>query len=43
MDPHKLGRYSFIGSSPFLVFSSRGNEITITRDTEQSRLSGNPF
>ena len=43
MDPHKLGRHSFIGSSPFLVFSSRGSEITLARGTEKSSLSGNPF
>ena len=43
MDPHKLGRYSFMGSDPFLVVSSRGSEITIARGAEQSRLQGNPF
>jgi len=43
MDPGKLGRYSFIGSSPFLVLSSRGSEITLTRGTEKSSLRGNPF
>ncbi len=43
MDPGKLGHYSFIGGSPFLILSSRGSEITLTRGTEKSRLSGNPF
>ncbi|MBA7667335.1 Aminodeoxychorismate synthase component 1 [subsurface metagenome] len=43
MDPHKLGRYSFMSSNPFLVMSSRGSEITITRGAEQSSLQGNPF
>jgi para-aminobenzoate synthetase component 1 len=43
MDPHKLGRYSFIGSDPFLVLSTRGNNGTITRGTKKSHLSGNPF
>ncbi len=43
MDPHKLGRYSFIGSDPFLVLSSRGSEVTLKRGAEKSRLSGNPF
>ncbi len=43
MDPHKLGRYSFIGSDPFLVLSSRGSEVTLKRGVEKSRLSGNPF
>jgi len=43
MDPHKLGRYSFIGSNPFLVLSSRGSKVTITQSTEKKRLNGNPF
>jgi para-aminobenzoate synthetase component 1 len=43
MNPDKLGRYSFIGSDPFLVFSSRGSEITVTQGTENKRLNGNPF
>jgi len=43
MDPGKLGRYSFIGSNPFLVFSSRGSEIALTQGTEKSSLRGNPF
>lgn len=43
MDTDKLGRYSFIGGDPFLVLSSRGSEITLTRGTEESSLSGNPF
>ena len=43
MDTHKLGRYSFIGSDPFLVISTRGSDITITRGTEKNTLDGNPF
>ncbi len=43
MDPHKLGRYSFIGCQPFLVLSSYGNEATITQGTKKSRRKGNPF
>ncbi|MFH0847125.1 MAG: aminodeoxychorismate synthase component I [Chloroflexota bacterium] len=43
MDPHKLGRYSFMGSSPFLVFSSRGPQITINEEGRQRHLDGNPF
>jgi len=39
MDPHKLGRYSFIGSTPFLVMNSRSTEITLSRGAEKSRLS----
>ncbi len=43
MDPYKLGRYSFIGSEPFLVLSTHGSEGTLTRGAEKSSLSGNPF
>ncbi len=32
MDPVRLGRYSFMGSDPFLVLSSRGEELTIIRN-----------
>ncbi|MBN2186775.1 MAG: aminodeoxychorismate synthase component I [Dehalococcoidia bacterium] len=43
MDPQKLGRYSFIGSNPFLVMSSRGSEITLVRRDEEKIQHGNPF
>jgi para-aminobenzoate synthetase component 1 len=43
MDPRKLGRYSFIGSSPFLVLSTRGSDITLIKDNTKTRSSGNPF
>jgi len=43
MDSHKLGRYSFMGSNPFLVLSSRGSEITVTKGPEKNSLIGNPF
>jgi len=43
MDPHKLGRYSFIGSNPFLVLSSGGSQSTITRGEKKTCLGGNPF
>jgi para-aminobenzoate synthetase component 1 len=43
MDPHKLGRYSFMGSDPFLLLSTRGSEATISRGSEKSCLRGNPF
>ncbi|UCD22945.1 MAG: aminodeoxychorismate synthase, component I, partial [Chloroflexota bacterium] len=29
MDTQRLGRYSFLGSEPFLVMKSRGSEITL--------------
>lgn len=43
MDAHKLGRYSFIGSDPFLVLSAHGSEVILTRGAEKVGLSGNPF
>jgi para-aminobenzoate synthetase component I len=43
MDPQKLGRYSFMGSDPFLVVRSRGNEITLLRDGVEEKRRGNPF
>jgi para-aminobenzoate synthetase component 1 len=43
MDPRRLGRYSFLGSEPFLVISSRGSEITLIRGREREVQRGNPF
>ncbi len=43
MDPMKLGRYSFMGSDPFLVLRSRGDELTIIRGEETEVRQGNPF
>ena len=43
MDPPKLGRYSFMGSDPFLVMRSRGDVITIIRDGVEEVRRGNPF
>ncbi|MBC8512666.1 MAG: aminodeoxychorismate synthase component I [Dehalococcoidia bacterium] len=43
MDPQRLGRYSFIGSDPFLVMTSRGNQVTLMRQDEQQIERGNPF
>ena len=43
MDPDKLGRYSFIGYDPFLVITSRGEQITVTRPEGQTTFRGNPF
>ncbi len=43
MDPEKLGRYSFIGSDPFLVLTSRSSEITVAQETKTENLDGNPF
>ncbi|OGN99786.1 MAG: aminodeoxychorismate synthase, component I [Chloroflexi bacterium RBG_13_52_12] len=43
MDPQKLGRYSFMGSDPFLVLKSRGDEITLFREGVEEKRRGNPF
>jgi para-aminobenzoate synthetase component 1 len=43
MDPQRLGRYSFLGSDPFLVMSSRGPEITLIHGQEQEVRHGNPL
>ena len=43
MDSQRLGRYSFLGSEPFLVMSSRGSEITLVRGREHEAQHGNPF
>ncbi|MFC1855141.1 aminodeoxychorismate synthase component I, partial [Thermodesulfobacteriota bacterium] len=39
-----LGRYSFVGSAPFLTFSSYDDEITITKKgLAPEKFKGNPF
>ena len=43
MDPGKLGRYSVMGSDPFLVLRSRGEEISLIRDEVKESRRGNPF
>jgi para-aminobenzoate synthetase component I len=43
MDAQKLGRFSFMGSGPFLVMKSRGDEITLVRDEVEEKRRGNPF
>jgi para-aminobenzoate synthetase component 1 len=43
MDPPKLGRYSFMGSDPFLVMKSRGDEITLIKDGVEEKGWGSPF
>jgi para-aminobenzoate synthetase component 1 len=43
MDAGKLGRYSFMGSRPFLVLSSRGEDISLVQGTERNVFRGNPF
>ncbi len=43
MDPRKLGRWSFMGSDPFLVMKSRGDEIALIKDGVEEIKKGNPF
>jgi para-aminobenzoate synthetase component 1 len=43
MDPEKLGRYSFAGRQPFLVFKSKGRQIEIHEDHGIVRREGQPF
>jgi len=43
MDPVRLGRYSFMGSDPFLVLSSRGEALSIIRNGVVEIRRGNPF
>jgi len=43
MDPQRLGRYSFMGSDPFLIMRSRGRDITLIRPDGENLVSGNPF
>ena len=31
----KIGRYSFLGSDPFLQLEAFGNDVVVTRDNEQ--------
>jgi para-aminobenzoate synthetase component 1 len=38
-----LGAYSFIGFDPFLVFTTKGSTITITRDGRAETHTGNPL
>ena len=43
MDPRRLGRYSFMGSDPFLIMKSRGREITLLSSRGEKTVWGNPF
>ena len=43
MDPAKLGRYSFMGSEPFLVLRSRADKVSLIRDGVEEVRWGNPF
>jgi para-aminobenzoate synthetase component 1 len=43
MDQQKLGRYSLMGSQPFLIFKSQGDTNTVIQDGEVTIEVGNPF
>jgi para-aminobenzoate synthetase component 1 len=43
INPYGLGRYSFIGSDPFLVLSSCGEEIQLISNEGRRTIAGNPF
>lgn len=43
LDPQKLGRYSLMGSQPFLLLKSRGSANTIILDERHTVETGNPF
>ncbi len=43
MDPQRLGRYSFMGTDPFLIIKSRRNQVTLIGQDKQETEQGNPF
>ncbi|HSW57899.1 MAG TPA: aminodeoxychorismate synthase component I [Dehalococcoidales bacterium] len=43
MDPQKLGRYSFMGTDPFLIFKSRGWDVYLQETASNRKLQGNPL
>jgi len=43
LDPARLGRYSLMGSRPFLIFNSYGSACAVIRDREQTIETGHPL
>ncbi|OGW74958.1 MAG: aminodeoxychorismate synthase, component I [Omnitrophica bacterium RBG_13_46_9] len=43
LNSHSLGRFSFIGMEPFLVFKSKKDRIILDWTTKQEISRGNPF
>jgi len=43
MDVRNLGRWSFIGFEPFLVFRSKGKRIELIDENGVKKITGNPF
>ena len=43
MDPARLGRYSLMGSAPFLRLISRGDSVIVTQGNSEITVKGNPL
>jgi para-aminobenzoate synthetase component 1 len=43
MDPDKLGRYSFMGSSPYQVLRAKGERAVVERGSFREERLGNPW
>ncbi|MCE2395439.1 aminodeoxychorismate synthase component I [Candidatus Poribacteria bacterium] len=43
MDAPRLGRYSFVGSHPFLIFRSKGTDLQFNWRDRVEQQSGDPF
>lgn len=43
MENEKLGRYTFMGGSPFIIFKSKNQDITIKENNITRSFIGNPF
>lgn len=41
--PNRLGRYSFLGVEPFLVFRSKGTKVAVSRGDSTQEFKGNPL
>lgn len=43
MENEKLGRYTFMGANPFIIFKSKDQDIILEEKNIIRRLTGNPF
>lgn len=43
MDPGRLGRYSMVGSDPFLVFRAKEDRVSVWQNGEWTEWRANPF
>ena len=41
--PHRMGRYSILGSDPFQVLTAKGRRVSIRNGRDTSEDTGNPF